>query len=183
MLPAPSIVPSASITNATQVPVQTLKFYQMTWSPVNNPNVAFVKYDFSTSLPSMDTKFGTCSGTCYSSGHPNNWMVEIPSAGAAGAVTSPYTLTSTLGIQTMPHINTLVNPLPVKITTYSATGQTLEIIDFVHDYIPIPITGTFNLLDSSSTIYSGLKQWYEVAFTSASAVTSTYPFIHLKLSP
>lgn len=51
----------------------------------------------------------------------------------------------------------------------------------IHEYIPQPMTGTFNLLDVTSTIYSGLKQWYEVGFTTASSVTSTYPFIRLKL--
>lgn len=94
----------------------------MTWPPVSNANVAFIKYDFTMSLPSIETKFGTCSGICYSTGYPNNWMVEIPALGAAGAVTSPHALTSTLNIEAMPHIANLVTPVPVKITTYSANG-------------------------------------------------------------
>jgi hypothetical protein len=97
----------------------------MTWSPVSSANIAFIKYDFSKALPSMDTIFGTCSGICYSSGYPNNWMIEIPAAGAAGSVSAPHTLTTTLNILAMPHINNLVTPLPVRVTSYSATGQTL----------------------------------------------------------
>ncbi len=83
----------------------------------------------------------------------------------------------------MPHISTPIKTHPVKITTYSATGQTLQIIDMNHDYIPKPMTGGFNLLDSSLILYSGLKQWYQVSFTAAIASTSAYPFIHLRLSP
>ena len=44
------------------------------------------------------------------------------------------------------------------------------------------MTGTFNLLDATSTIYSGLKQWYEIGFSSSTGTTSEYPFIKLKLS-
>lgn len=109
-------------------------------------------------------------------------MVEIPSAGAAGSVTSPHTLTGTDPIMAMPYINSLVYPAPVKITTYSATGQTLEKINIIHEYIPQPMSGTFNLLDPTSTIYSGLKQWYEIGFSASLATTSPYPFIKLKLS-
>ena len=39
--------------------------------------------------------------------------------------------------------------------------------------------GTFNLLDT--TIYAGLKQWYMITFDSSSALTSSYPFVRLKL--
>lgn len=181
LINTPSISASTPITVSPQVTVQTLKLYTMNWSPVNFANVAFIKYDFTTELPSMDTKFDICSrvNTCYSSGYPNNWMVETP---AVNSVTSSYTLTSTLNILTMPHINTLVKSQPVKITTYSAAGQTLETINLVHEYIPKPMTGGFNLLDSSLTLYSGLKQWYSITFTAATASTSAYPFIHLKLS-
>lgn len=73
----------------------------------------------------MDTLFGTCSGTCYSSGYPNNWIVEIPSLGAAGSITSPHTLSTNHPILSMPYINSLVYQVPVRITTYSATGNTL----------------------------------------------------------
>jgi len=97
----------------------------MSWNPVNNVNVAFIRYEFTQELPSIDTLWGTCSGTCYSSGYPNNWMVEIPAAGASGSVTSPHTLTGTVPVLSMPYINSLLYPLPVKVTTYSATGQTL----------------------------------------------------------
>jgi hypothetical protein len=100
-----------------------------------------------------------------------------------GTVTSPYTFTSTLNVLTMPHINTLIKTHPVKITTYSIDGKTLQIIDINHDYIPKPMTGGFNLLDSSLNLYSGLKQWYQITFTAAIASTSAYPFIHLKLNP
>lgn len=48
------------------------------------------------------------------------------------------------------------------------------------------MTGTFNL-DGGATIYAGLKQWYNVAFTAAATidntpVTSDYPFIRLRLA-
>lgn len=101
----------------------------MTWNPVNNANVAFIKYDFTDKLPSIDTLWASCTGTCYNSGYPNNWMVEIPAGGVAGSVTSPYTVTGTFPILAMPYIDSsvypAVYPAPVKITTYSATGQTL----------------------------------------------------------
>jgi hypothetical protein len=107
-------------------------------------------------------------------------MVETP---AANTVTASYTFTSTLNVMTMPHISTPIKNHPVKIATYSATGQTLQIIDMNHEYIPKPMTGGFNLLDSSLRVYSGLKQWYQVTFTASIASTSAYPFIHLRLSP
>lgn len=44
------------------------------------------------------------------------------------------------------------------------------------------MTGSFNLLDATSTIYSGLKQSYEVGFSTALATTSSYPFIKFKLN-
>lgn len=47
----------------------------MTWNPVVNPNVAYVRYDFTKELPSMNTFWGACTGICYSSGYPNNWIV------------------------------------------------------------------------------------------------------------
>lgn len=100
-----------------------------------------------------------------------------------GSVTPSYTFTSTLNVMTMPHISTLIKTHPVKITTYSDNGQTLQIINMNHEYIPKHMTGGFNLLDSTLTIYSGIKQWYQVTFTAATASTSAYPFIHLKLSP
>ena len=76
-------------------------------------------------LSSTATLFSTCSGTCYNSGYPNNWMVEIPAAGSIGGVAASHTVTGTYPILSMPYINSLVYPAPVKITTYSATGQTL----------------------------------------------------------
>ena len=151
---------------------------------MSNGAVAYIKYDFSIDLPSMDTLFNTCSSsTCYNSGYPNNWIIQIPAAGASGSVTSPFTLTTSITILSMPYVDILVDPLPVKVTTYDSTGKTLEIINIQKNYIPKPMSGSFNFLDSASMMYSGLKQWYEVAFTSSSATTSTYPFIRLKLSP
>ena len=107
-------------------------------------------------------------------------MVETP---AANTVTASYTFTSILNVMTMLHISTPIKNHPIKITAYSATGQTLQIIDMNHEYIPKPMTGGFNSLDSSLRVYSGLKQWYQVTFTAAIASTSAYPFIHLRLSP
>jgi hypothetical protein len=181
MINPPNIV-STAINVVPQVTVQTPVLYTLTW-PVVNTAVAFIKYDFTNELPSMETKFDTCSiaQKCYSTGFPNNWIVQTI---APGVVTSPYTFTSTLNVMTMPHISTLIKTHPVKITTYSINGQTLEIINMNHDYIPKPMTGGgFNLLDSSLTLYSGLKQWYQITFTAATASTSAYPFIHLKLNP
>jgi hypothetical protein len=45
-IPAPNIIPSNSITNPALIEVQTSNTYTMTWNPVSNPNVAFVRYDF-----------------------------------------------------------------------------------------------------------------------------------------
>jgi hypothetical protein len=61
----------------------------------------------------------------------------------------------------MPYIDNLVDPNPVKITTYNAAGRTLQKINIVNNYIPQVMSGAFNLL-SGATIYSGLKQWYEI---------------------
>ncbi len=45
------------------------------------------------------------------------------------------------------------------------------------------MTGSFTLLDPDGTIYSGLKQWYNIGFFTNIAITSTYPFLRFKLSP
>jgi hypothetical protein len=49
-------------------------------------------------LSSTATLFSTCSGTCYNSGYPNNWMVEIPAAGSIGGVAASHTVTGTYPI-------------------------------------------------------------------------------------
>jgi hypothetical protein len=50
-------------------------------------------------------------------------------------------------------------------------------------YIPQPITSSaFDLIDILGVIYSGLKQWYEIGFTTTNALTSAYPYVRLILS-
>jgi hypothetical protein len=169
----------------SQIQVQTPNIYTISWNPVNNANVAFIRYDFSPikNIPSLDTKFDTCTGSvCYSSGYPNNWLVQIPNTGLAGSVLSSHTLTTSTNILSMPYIDKMIDPYPVKITTYDANGNTLEIKNMINNYVPQPMTGSFNLLASDMTIYAGLKQWYSVEFDSPIGTTSTYPFIRFKLN-
>ncbi len=113
----PNIAPSPDVIIATPIQVQTQNLYTFSWGPVSNANVAYIRYDFTTSLPSMTTQYDTCTTKCYASGYPNNWMVEIPTT-----VGISHTLTTNVTIWSMPHINLESTPLSVKVTTYSATG-------------------------------------------------------------
>lgn len=116
-----------------QIQVQTTNLYTTSWNPVSYADVAYIKYDFTNNLPQINTLFNTCTGsTCYSSGYPNNWIIQIPNAGLSGSVTTPYTLTTSLSIKSMPYVNTLPSPHPVKITTYDASGHTLQLINIAH---------------------------------------------------
>lgn len=72
---APSVTASSQPSGTPQIQVQTSNLYSIAWNPFSNANVAFIRYDFTKELPSIDTLNNVCSGTCYSSGYPNNWII------------------------------------------------------------------------------------------------------------
>lgn len=83
----------------------------------------------------------------------------------------------------MNHIPDLSDQYSIDITTYDISGNTLDKYQMLITYIPQPITSSaFNLLDSAGIIYSGLKQWYEIRFTTTNAITSAYPYIRFILT-
>jgi len=83
----------------------------------------------------------------------------------------------------MNYIPDLTDIYPLDITTYDINGHTLDKYQMQITYIPQPITSSaFILLDSAGIIYSGLKQWYEIDFTTTNALTSAYPYVRLILT-